>query len=53
MIDAFKEAGVAPEDVYAQSFNLDDILYWVKNDPTSRTRSISTTATRPSKASTR
>ena len=33
MIDAFKEAGVAPEDVYAQSFNLDDILYWVKNDP--------------------
>ncbi len=33
MIDAFKAAGVAPEDVYAQSFNLDDILYWVKNEP--------------------
>ncbi|AJQ96702.1 glycerophosphodiester phosphodiesterase family protein [Gynuella sunshinyii] len=33
MIDEYKDAGVAPEDVYAQSFNLDDILYWIKNEP--------------------
>lgn len=33
MIDAFKAAGVPGSDVYAQSFNLDDILYWIKADP--------------------
>ncbi|HEB56960.1 MAG TPA: glycerophosphodiester phosphodiesterase [Gammaproteobacteria bacterium] len=33
MINDYLEAGVAPEDVFAQSFNLDDILYWLKNDP--------------------
>ncbi len=33
MLDEYKEAGVAPESVFAQSFNLDDILYWIKADP--------------------
>jgi glycerophosphoryl diester phosphodiesterase len=33
MIDEYKAAGVAPENVFAQSFNLDDIRYWLKNDP--------------------
>ena len=33
LVDAYKEAGVAPSDVYLQSFNLDDILYWIQNEP--------------------
>lgn len=33
MIDEYKAAGIPPEDVYAQSFNLDDIRYWIKHDP--------------------
>lgn len=33
MIDEYKKAGVNPKDVYAQSFNYSDILYWIKNDP--------------------
>ncbi len=32
MIDEYKAAGVAPENVFAQSFDLDDVLYWIKND---------------------
>ena len=31
MIDAFVAAGVPPEDVYAQSFQLRDVLYWLKH----------------------
>ena len=33
LIDEYKNAGVAPENVYAQSFNLQDILYWIKHEP--------------------
>jgi glycerophosphoryl diester phosphodiesterase len=33
MIDAYKRAGVPPRDVWPQSFNQDDVLYWVKNEP--------------------
>jgi glycerophosphoryl diester phosphodiesterase len=33
MLDAYKKAGIPPADVYAQSFNLADILYWVKTEP--------------------
>jgi glycerophosphoryl diester phosphodiesterase len=33
MIDEYKAAGVPPEDVYAQSFSLDDVLYWIANEP--------------------
>lgn len=33
MIDAYKAAGIPAADVFAQSFNLEDILYWIKNEP--------------------
>ncbi|MGH8490953.1 MAG: glycerophosphodiester phosphodiesterase family protein [Gammaproteobacteria bacterium] len=33
MIDEFKAQGVNPKDVWAQSFNLDDVLYWIQNEP--------------------
>lgn len=33
MIDEFKAAGIDPKDVYAQSFQLRDILYWLKAEP--------------------
>jgi glycerophosphoryl diester phosphodiesterase len=33
MIDEYKQAGVSARKVFAQSFNLDDVLYWLKNDP--------------------
>jgi len=33
MIDEFKAAGVKPRDVWAQSFNKDDVLYWIQNEP--------------------
>jgi glycerophosphoryl diester phosphodiesterase len=33
MIDEFRRAGVQPRDVWPQSFNLDDVLYWIRNEP--------------------
>lgn len=33
LIDTYKEAGVDPRKVYAQSFNVNDVLYWVKHEP--------------------
>ncbi|MCP4378171.1 MAG: glycerophosphodiester phosphodiesterase [bacterium] len=33
MIEEYKAAGVDPSDVFAQSFNLDDVVYWLKNEP--------------------
>ena len=33
MIDDYKAAGISPRKVFAQSFNKDDILYWIRNDP--------------------
>jgi glycerophosphoryl diester phosphodiesterase len=33
MIDEYKAANVAPEDVFAQSFNADDVYYWIANEP--------------------
>ncbi|MBR0718828.1 glycerophosphodiester phosphodiesterase [Bradyrhizobium liaoningense] len=33
MLDAYKKAGIPPENVFAQSFSLADILYWVKTEP--------------------
>ena len=33
MLDAYKKAGIPPSDVFAQSFNLADVLYWVKTEP--------------------
>ena len=33
MIDEYKAAGIPPDDVWAQSFNLDDVRYWIANEP--------------------
>ena len=33
MIDEYKEAGVKPSQVFAQSFSVEDVRYWIKNDP--------------------
>ncbi len=33
MIDEYKAAGVAADDVWPQSFNLEDVLYWIENEP--------------------
>ncbi|PKM09848.1 MAG: glycerophosphodiester phosphodiesterase [Gammaproteobacteria bacterium HGW-Gammaproteobacteria-3] len=32
MIDEYKAAGVKAKDVYPQSFNLDDVRYWLANE---------------------
>ncbi len=31
MIDELKEAGVKPKDAWVQSFNKDDVMYWIAN----------------------
>jgi glycerophosphoryl diester phosphodiesterase len=33
MIDEYKTAGIDPKDVFPQSFNLEDIRYWIANAP--------------------
>lgn len=33
MIDEYKAADVNPKNVFAQSFNLDDVVYWLANEP--------------------
>lgn len=33
LIDEYKAAGIPASDVWAQSFNLDDVLYWIENEP--------------------
>lgn len=33
MIDEYKEAGIEPADVWPQSFNLDDVRYWIGTEP--------------------
>lgn len=33
LIDEYKAAGVPAEDVWAQSFNIEDVLYWIENEP--------------------
>lgn len=33
MIDDYKVAGIAARDVFAQSFLLDDVLYWIAEEP--------------------
>ena len=33
MLEAYRQAGIPPGDVFAQSFSLADILYWVKTAP--------------------
>lgn len=33
MIDEYKNAGIHPKDVWPQSFNLGDVVYWIQNEP--------------------
>jgi glycerophosphoryl diester phosphodiesterase len=33
LIEEYKVAGVEPSEVYPQSFNLDDVLYWIEREP--------------------
>ena len=33
LIDEYEATGVDPKDVFAQSFNLDDVRYWIGNEP--------------------
>ncbi|WP_083007839.1 glycerophosphodiester phosphodiesterase family protein [Halomonas sp. GT] len=33
MIDEYKAAGVRPNDVFPQSFSLNDVLYWIEHEP--------------------
>jgi len=33
LINDYKEAGISPSDVFPQSFNLQDVMYWIKNEP--------------------
>ncbi|HVP41982.1 MAG TPA: glycerophosphodiester phosphodiesterase family protein [Terriglobales bacterium] len=33
MIDEYRQARIPPKDVFVQSFNKEDILYWIKHDP--------------------
>ncbi|WP_316013952.1 glycerophosphodiester phosphodiesterase family protein [Roseobacter sp. HKCCA0434] len=33
MIDEYREAGIDPSRVWAQSFDLSDVLYWIENEP--------------------
>ena len=33
LIDEYVGAGVPPADVFPQSFNLEDVLYWIANSP--------------------
>jgi glycerophosphoryl diester phosphodiesterase len=33
MLDEYKEAGIDPKQVFAQSFNYADVLYWLKAEP--------------------
>ncbi|MBD1557533.1 glycerophosphodiester phosphodiesterase [Vibrio sp. S9_S30] len=33
MVSEYRTAGVPASDVFAQSFNLDDVKYWIQNNP--------------------
>ena len=40
MIDEYKAAGVPASQVYAQSFDRNDILYWIRNEPAFGARAV-------------
>jgi glycerophosphoryl diester phosphodiesterase len=40
MIDEYKEAGIDPARVFAQSFGLGDIRYWIANEPAFGERAV-------------
>ena len=33
LINDYKQAGISPGDVFPQSFNLNDVIYWIENEP--------------------
>lgn len=33
LVDEYKAAGIPASDVWLQSFNLDDVKYWIENEP--------------------
>jgi glycerophosphoryl diester phosphodiesterase len=33
LVDEYKAAGVPASDVFLQSFNLSDVIYWIENEP--------------------
>jgi glycerophosphoryl diester phosphodiesterase len=33
LIDDYKNAGISPKEVFPQSFNLNDVMYWIQNEP--------------------
>ncbi|MEQ8232793.1 MAG: glycerophosphodiester phosphodiesterase family protein [Gammaproteobacteria bacterium] len=33
LVDEYKAAGIPARDVWAQSFNVDDVLYWIEHEP--------------------
>lgn len=33
LVDEYRAAGIDPSRVWAQSFNLEDVLYWIENEP--------------------
>jgi len=33
LINDYKQAGISPKDVFPQSFNLNDVMYWIGNEP--------------------
>ena len=33
LVDEYKTAGVPSSDVWLQSFNIEDVLYWIENEP--------------------
>lgn len=41
MIDEYKQAGVNPSRVYPQSFHIEDILYWIANEPAFGNQAVS------------
>jgi hypothetical protein len=43
LIDDYKAANIAPKDVFAQSFNLGDVLSWIRTSPSSANKRCSST----------
>ncbi|WP_144391440.1 glycerophosphodiester phosphodiesterase family protein [Pleionea sediminis] len=40
MIDEYREARIPPRQVFPQSFNLDDVKYWIENEPRYAQRAV-------------
>ena len=40
LVDTYKVAGVPASDIYPQSFNLEDIDYWINNEPNYATNAV-------------